>query len=319
MNLDPKENDKVGALIHQSQTILIIPHRSPDGDTIGSALALFNALREMGKACDIVCKDPVPEEFRFLPNVEEVNVSEPQYHYDAYFILDAGATHLTGFHESHPELFDQSLEVVNLDHHKSNDYYGRYNVVDTEAASATMVMYDLFAHLGYEISRHTATCLLTGIYTDTGSLMHSNTDARVMRTATKLLAKGADLRNLSKEVFNTTKISTMRLWGRVMRSAHQNGDKVTMSIVKRKDFEDTGADYSEMSGVVDYINSVPDSNYSVILTERDGKVKGSLRTLKEEVDVAEIASGFGGGGHTKAAGFTLPGKLEKEVRWKVIE
>ena len=111
----------------------------------------------------------------------------------------------------------------------------------------------------------------------------------------------------------------MRLWGRVLKNIHQTPDKVTMSVVKQKDFEDTGADYSEMTGAVDYVNSVPNAPYSVILTERDGKVKGSLRTLSENVDVAEIAGNYGGGGHTKAAGFTLTGHLEKEIRWKVVE
>ena len=111
----------------------------------------------------------------------------------------------------------------------------------------------------------------------------------------------------------------MRLWGRVMRKINKTPEGIAMSVVKQKDFDDTGADYSEMTGVVDYINSVPGAQYSVILTEKGGKVKGSLRTLKEEVDVAKIASDFGGGGHTKAAGFTIPGKLQKEVRWKVVE
>jgi phosphoesterase RecJ-like protein len=140
-----------------------------------------------------------------------------------------------------------------------------------------------------------------------------------MRIAGRLLAKGANLGSISKEIFNTTKVSTMRLWGRVLRNITKTADGVTMSVVTKKDFSDTGADYSEMSGVVDYVNSVPNSEYSVILTEREGKVKGSLRTLREEVDVAEIAAGYGGGGHTKAAGFTIPGQLQKEIRYKVVE
>lgn len=310
---------KIDELIKKSEKILIIPHKSPDGDTIGAALAMYQILTLMQKEPEIICLDPSPEEFAFLPNIEMFRAGEPSLNYDVYLILDAGATHLTGFHESHPELFNKSLEVINIDHHPSNDFYGKYNIVKDDAASTTMVLYEIFHALDYPIDRFTATCLLTGIYTDTGSFQHSNTSSDVLRVAGRLLAKGANLRSLAKEVFNTTKISTMRLWGRVLKNISQTDEGITMSVVKQKDFTDTGADYSEMTGVVDYINSVPGSEYSVILTERDGKVKGSLRTLQDEVNVADIAAAFGGGGHTKAAGFTLPGELKKEVRWKVVD
>ncbi len=256
---------------------------------------------------------------------ENLRESEEKYHTlfdganDAIFIMDSGATHLTGFNESHPQLFDKSLEVINIDHHPSNDFYGKYNLVVTEAASTTAVLYEMCTFLNLPIDRQAATCFLTGIYTDTGSFMHSNTDSDTLNIAARLLAKGANLRSISKDIFNTTKISTMRLWGKVMKNTYQTDDGVTMSVITKKDFEDTGADHSEMTGAVDYVNSVPGSEYSVILTERDGKVKGSLRTLRDEVNVADIAGEFGGGGHTKAAGFTLPGSLEKEIRWKVVD
>lgn len=319
MELNIQDIKKIDDLIKKSSRIVIIPHKSPDGDTIGSSLAMYQVLSQMGKNVEVICYDTPPEEFAFLPNIERIRKSEPDLNYDAYLVLDAGATHLTGFHESHPALFNKTLESVNIDHHRSNDFYGKYNVVDSNAASTTMVLYELFNTLGYPIDRHTATCLLTGIYTDTGSFMHSNTKSDVLRVAGRLLAKGANLRSISKELFNTTKISTMRLWGRVLKNINQTPEGITMSVVKEKDFADTGADYSEMTGVVDYINSVPNSEYSVILTEKAGKVKGSLRTLKDEVDVAEIASVYGGGGHTKAAGFTIAGQLQKEIRWKVVE
>ena len=309
----------IGGLIEKSKRILIIPHKNPDGDTIGGALGLYQIFLNMGKEPEVFCYDEPPSVFSFLPNIEKVKTGLGSLDYDSIFILDAGATHLTGFNESHPQLFDKSLETVNIDHHPSNDYYGRYNLVVTDASSVTMVLYELCTQLGLPIDRNSATCFLTGIYTDTGSMMHSNTSPDTLRVASRLLAKGANLRNISKDIFNTTKVSTMRLWGRVLRSIYQTDDGVTMSVVTKKDFDDTGADYSEMSGAVDYVNSVPGSKYSVILTERDGKVKGSLRTLRDEVDVAKIAGQYGGGGHTKAAGFTLSGSLEKEIRWKIVE
>ncbi|QQR82939.1 bifunctional oligoribonuclease/PAP phosphatase NrnA [Candidatus Peregrinibacteria bacterium] len=299
MRPDLQEVQKIGNLIEASQRILIISHRSPDGDTVGSALALYHILKGQGKSPELYCIDGMPSEFNFLPNIREYKQTELTLDYDAYISVDVGATHLTGLHESHPELFNKSLPLINIDHHYSNDYFGQYNVVMPTVASATMVVYYMAEMLNYTIDRVAATALLTGIYTDTGSFMHSNTSAEVLRVAAKLLSKGADRHSISKEIFNTTKISTMHLWGRVLKNTHQTPDGVTMSVITKKDFEETGADYSEMTGAVDYVNSVPNSKYSVILTERDGKVKGSLRTLQDDVNVAEIASKYGGAATSK--------------------
>lgn len=319
MKLDEKSLRSLEELIKNAQNILIIPHKNPDGDAMGSALGLYQVFTLMGKNAEVVCFDPPPPAFAFMPNAEQVKTELPPLKHDAIFIVDSGATHLTGFHESHPELFDKSLPVVNIDHHASNEFYGKINLVDPEAPSATVLIHDMIGALEWPLDRLTATCLLTGIYTDTGSFMHSNTDAEVLRIAAHLLSRGADLRSISKDIFHTTKVSTLHLWGRVLKNIHQTPEGVTMSVVRQNDFHTVGADYSEMTGVVDYVNSVPGSPYSVILSERDGKVKGSLRTLREDVDVAAVASAYGGGGHVKAAGFTLTGKLEKEVRWKVVD
>ena len=319
MKLDKKELEGIDEAIKKADSILLIPHRSPDGDTLGSAFGLYHTLRLMGKNPTVDCIDEAAPVFNYMPGIETLKMGIEHVDYDLVFILDAGATHLTGVHETYPKLFDKSREVINIDHHPTNTSYGRYNLVVPTAASATMVVYQMIMDLGLPLDRHAATCLLTGIYTDTGSFMHSNTDAETLRMAARLLAKGANLRSISNDIFNTTKISTMRLWGRVLRNIHRTSDRVTMSVVTQKDFEECGASYDEMTGVVDYVNSVPNSVYSVILTEKQGAVKGSLRTLKEDVDVSAIAGQFGGGGHTKAAGFTVKGRLEKEVRWKVVD
>lgn len=319
MQLDKNELKAIKEAIERAETILLIPHKNPDGDTIGSALGLYHTLIQMGKQPTVDCIDEPAPIFAYMPGIETVQVGIKHIDYDLVFILDAGATHLTGVHEEYPQLFDKSREVINIDHHPSNDFYGKYNVVVPSAPSTTMVIYQMLTDLNLPLDRHAATALLTGIYTDTGSFIHSNTNAEALRMAARLLAKGANLRGISKDIFNTTKISTMRLWGRVLKNTYTTPDGVTMSVVTQKDFEDCGATYDEMTGVVDYVNSVPNSAYSVILTEKQGAVKGSLRTLNDDVDVSVIASNYGGGGHTKAAGFTVKGKLEKEVRWKVVD
>lgn len=319
MKLDQQELGKIHEAIERSQKILLISHKSPDGDTLGSAFGIYHSLKALGKEPQVACIDPPAPVFRYMPEIETIQLGVEHLNYDLIFILDCGATHLTGLNESHPQLFDKSLEVVNIDHHPTNDYFGKYNLVVDDAPSASMVCYQMITDLELPLTRDVATCLITGIYTDTGSFMHSNTTAEALRIAARLLAKGANLRSISKDIFNTTQVSTMHLWGRVLKNIHRTEDGVTMSVVTQKDFEECGATYDEMTGVVDYVNSVPDSAYSVILTERKGAVKGSLRTLNEDVDVSAIASNYGGGGHTKAAGFTVKGHLEKEIRWKVVD
>jgi phosphoesterase RecJ-like protein len=319
MKLDQSELQKIRDAIEKARTVLLISHKSPDGDTLGSALGIYHSLKALGKQPVVACVDEPAPVFTYMPDIEIVQHGIDHLDYDLIFILDCGATHLTGLTEIYPELFDKSREVINIDHHPSNDYFGKYNLVVDDAPSATMICYQMLMDLQMPLDRNAATCLLTGIYTDTGSFMHSNTTSESLRIAARLLAKGANLRSISKDIFNTTPISTMRLWGRVLKNIHRTEDKVTMSVVTKKDFEDCGATYDEMTGVVDYVNSVPNSAYSVILTERQGVVKGSLRTLNNDVDVSAIASNYGGGGHTKAAGFTVKGHLEKEVRWKVVD
>lgn len=319
MELDKKELKQIEQAIAKAKTVLLICHKSPDGDTLGSALGIYHSLKAMGKLPTVACVDPPAPVFSFMPDIETVQVGITHIDYDLIFMLDAGATHLTGVNEMYPQLFDKSLETVNIDHHPTNTYYGKYNLVMDKAPSATMVCYQMLMDLGMPMDRHAATCLLTGIYTDTGSFQHSNTTAESLRIAARLLAKGANLRSLSKDIFNTTQISTMHLWGRVLKNIHQTSDRVTMSVLTQNDFDECQASYDEITGVVDYVNSVPNSAYSVILTERKGMVKGSLRTLNDDVDVSAIAGQYGGGGHHKAAGFSVPGRLEKEVRWKVVD
>ncbi|MBI5412056.1 bifunctional oligoribonuclease/PAP phosphatase NrnA [Candidatus Peregrinibacteria bacterium] len=319
MRLPETEIGKIGNLIEKSHRILIFSHKSPDGDTLGSATALFQAFKNMGKEPALACVDIPPPVYNFIPNIRAFQQTVEALDYDAYFIVDSGAYYMTDFHTALPAVFDKSLETVNIDHHRSNELFGKHNLVVPDAPSTTMILAELFKTLGIPVDRSMATSLLTGIYTDTGSFMHSNTTPETYRMAAELLRRGANLRQISKEIFNTTPISTLRLWGMVLKNITQTNDNVTMSVVSQKDFERAGADPSEMSGVIDYVNSVPGAKYSVILTEQGEKVKASLRTLRDDVDVAQIASQYGGGGHIKAAGFSIAGKLEKEIRWKVVD
>lgn len=306
--------------LEKAQNVLIVLHKNPDGDAAGSALGLYETLYNLGKNPHLFCVDPLPENLYFLPNFEKLhNGMMSLSSFDMAICVDCGADYMTGISNVVPKLFRGNFCMLNIDHHSSNDGFGRYNIVDETAASTTTIITDLLQFWEYEINHKTATCLLTGLFTDTGSFQHSNTNPRELRTAAFLIKKGGSIRQISKSIFNTNKVSVMQLWGRVMERAYKDSRGVVISHVKDEDFIETKTDPADLSGVVNFLNSVPDSEFSLLLTEKDGKVKGSFRTMKEDVDVAEIASTFGGGGHKKAAGFTMSGRLEQEVRWKIVQ
>lgn len=306
-------------LIDQAKKILLISHRRPDGDTLGANIALHLAFQDLGKDTTLACADTPSERFSFLPDIKKF-VKEFDYkEFDLICVSDAGAYYMTSYHEKYPGLFSGEMPMINFDHHVSNEHYGTVNMVDGASASTTVILYKFFQFLGVYISPAIATALLTGIYNDTGGLMHSNTNKEVFDISAELVRKGAKLRILAKKMFKSDLLSTLRLWGRILESVKMNPDGIVMAVVTAKDLKECGANPEEAGGVIDMLNSVPGSKFTVLLNEDfKGNVKGSFRTNRNDVDLSEIASLFGGGGHKKAAGFTLPGHIEKEIRWKII-
>ncbi len=305
-----------------AKRVQCICHRSPDGDAIGSLLGMLHILETAFPHLPVTahCKDPVPETFLFLPAAQRVlpppGPSQPG---DVVVFLDCAEPKMTELQATHPQLFDGSVSTIVIDHHPGNPAWGAANIILPAAASAAEIVVKLADNAGWTITNDAATCLLTGVYTDTGGLLHSNTTPEVYRTVARLLRAGARQHLIIASVFRTAKLSTLKLWGRVLEKISITDEGGAISAVTEGDFRATGADYSELTGAIDYVNAVPGMRFSLILSERDGKVKGSLRTLREDVDVAAMAGKFSGGGHRKAAGFALSGKLQPEIRWKVVD
>lgn len=306
-------------LIDKAQKILSISHKRPDGDTLGASCALYLGLQQWGKKVDMACIDEIPERFSFLTDMNKVIRDFNFRDYDLIIVSDAGASYMTRYHEVYPDIFKGDVPVINIDHHASNDNFGTVNIVDAGCPSATVLLSRIFDFWDIHITPAIATALLCGIYNDTGSLMHSNTTIEVFEVAGRLMEKGGKINTVAKKLFRTTPVSTLKLWGRVLENAHVNEEGVTVSVVTWKDFSECGAGPDEISGVVDFLNSVPGSKFTVLLNEdASGNIKGSFRTQRDDVDVAALAAQFGGGGHRKAAGFTMPGRLHREVHWKIV-
>lgn len=324
MRLPDQDTAQARQLLEKAKRILCVCHRNPDGDAIGSLLGMALLLEQQFPQTEVTmhCVDPVPEMFHVLPGAFRVTtlpVPVPEPEGTVFVFLDSAEPKLTELHETHPQLFDGTYKSLMIDHHHKNPKFGTVNILVGDASSTCEIVTWLADQLTWALTGDIATCLLTGVYTDTGGLLHSNVTPEVYRTVSRLMRAGGRRQEVVTAVFRTGKLSTLRLWGRVLEKISLTDEGGAISAVTEGDFRATGADYSELTGAIDYVNAVPGMKFSLILSERDGKVKGSLRTLRDDVDVSAMAGKFQGGGHKKAAGFALSGKLKPEVRWKVVE
>jgi len=320
IKLDEQIVSQIKQKIIASKRTLLLAHKNPDGDTLGSSLAFYLYLKGLGKKVDIACYDQAPESASFLPGSQDIIQEFNDEDYDLVISFDSADPKLSGFDKKHPKLFERTGRHINIDHHKSNLMFGDINLVQTDCASTTQILYYLFKEFKAIFTREISTLLLTGLYTDTGSFMHQNTTPDTLRVGAQLVKTGADVMAISKHLFNTKPVHQLRLWGRILNRAKKTREGVVVSVITQGDLNELGASRDHVSGAIEFLKYVPDIKYAEILTEEEGgRVKGSLRTIRDDVDVSAIAATMGGGGHVKAAGFSIPGKIEEEVQWRVVE
>ena len=321
MKIAAEDIAKARDILSKAKRVRVICHRNPDGDALGSMFGVGLAIEKAfsDKEIHFHCKDSVPETFLFLPGAKRLEGPPTLQKDDVVVFVDCAVPKMTELHETHPELFDGTFKTIWVDHHPGAANFATVNIVIPSAASTCEILVELLERLEFALDSDIATCLLTGVYTDTGGLVHSNTTSHVYRTVAKLMRQGARRQEVVDAVFRRQKLSTLRLWGRVLEKINLTEEGGAVSAVTEGDFRATGADYAELTGAIDYVNAVPGMRFSMVLSERDGKVKGSIRTLRDDVDVAEMAGKYNGGGHRRAAGFAVQGKLKPEFRWKVVE
>lgn len=308
--------------IHKSlrvaHSVLIGTHEHPDGDALGSSLALMQALRLQSKEVTVFAPNPAPEMFSFLPGVENLitNVPDPSQ-YDAVVLLDSTTVeraHLDGLIESHPA-------TICIDHHYHNVSECTYNLIVPEAAATAYILTVFFEETHTPITKDMATCLLTGIFTDTGSFMHDSTTPEIMKLAALLMSKGARLSHIAHETYQKKELPGLKIWGRALSRTMTNSETgATVSVITAKDLKECGATLDDLSGVVNILNTLSITKFALLLTEYSpGRIKGSLRSEPHKgVDVSKIAKRLGGGGHKLAAGFEVSGHLvEKDGMWRV--
>jgi len=307
---------KFSEIVGQNEKFLIISHNKPDGDTLGANLALRKSLIKMGKTVESACFDDLPDYGKFLPGSESFVKEFILEDFDVVIVVDTATKKLVGFFDKFPELNRTRKPIVCIDHHASGNPFGTLNIIDDQATSTTSLLIDIFQELSWPIDSDMATCLLNGIYTDTGSFMHSNTTKKVLQQSGLLTKIGADYKLIQKNNFQKTNLKKLKLMGEILSNIELDEEGVVQSGVRKITMDKYNATSDDLTGVADMICSIPNTQYSVLFTEtEEGLVKASLRTRKEDVNVAKLAENYGGGGHTKAAGFRVQGSLNKKTIW----
>jgi phosphoesterase RecJ-like protein len=303
--------------LRSARRVLVTMHRGPDGDALGSALALACALREMGREVVVYNPDDLPYNFQFLPGARSVSRTiAPEAAFDVTIATDAGAFDRLG--PDVPKAPRRGV-LLNLDHHITTEPFGEINYVDPEAASVGILAYKIIKGLGHAISAEAAQCIYASILADTGCFRYSSTDPECLRVAAELLEAGVDPWEMTVRVYEMQPLARMRLLADVLQTLEVHGKLATITITNEM-MAKTGTHLDLTDGFINYARSIDGVEVAASFREpSDGSRawRVSFRS-RGRVNVAAIAQKFGGGGHHNAAGCSIEGD-EASVRARIAE
>lgn len=308
--------------INNAEKIGITYHVSPDGDAVGSALALLNGLRALGKDAYLISKDIISDSLQYLKSANEGDGETvvPTKDTDMVVVLDCGS-----FERISADLKKFRGELVNVDHHITNDHYGDINYVDSKAAATAEIVFELLGFLGMnfnekiEATLEVGTCLYTSIVTDTGAFRHSNVTPRTLTIAAKLKELGVNNTFIYTSLFDNKSFNKMKLIGKALTDMELLLDKkvaimqITESLVKELDLLN-----HDTSDIISFGLQIKGVEIAVLIKEAEDGAKASLRS-KNNFDVRKIAESLGGGGHIKAAGVKIKDVTIEQAREQIIE
>ncbi|MCX6923415.1 MAG: bifunctional oligoribonuclease/PAP phosphatase NrnA [Verrucomicrobia bacterium] len=307
MKPHPKIIDRIIEAIRESQTFCIVGHIRPDGDCVGSQLGLTLALQNEGKKVTCWNEDRIPEKYDFLDPDGIIQRPKPGLEFDCVIAADAASFERLG---SVCQCVAQRKLLINIDHHESNTRYGDLNWVSAREPSTGELIFRLLKIAKWPITKPIADSLFTAVSTDTGSFQYATTRPGTYHVAGELVSRGANLAKICDEVYQSYPLSRARLLRHIyshFRLVHQ--DQIAYFWLKKTDFTRTGAETSDTEGLIDHIRAIAPVVVACVFEEVEPELtRISLRSKSDKVNVNEIASQFGGGGHPAAAGARIPGK-----------
>ncbi len=305
--------DAVADVLRNADRIVTVGHVGPDGDALGSAIGLAMAARAAGKEAAATFGEPfvVPDQLAFLDLEILTKVGDIAGDIDVLVACDTAAPERLG---SAGVLAERADTVVVIDHHLSNGGFGDVLLVDPTAAATAQMVFHLIDHLGWPMDEAAATALYTGVVTDTGRFQYSSTSPETHHVAARLLDAGVAPDRVGQHVYEEAKFGYLQVAGAVLSRSQLVGDKrLVWSYMTTADLVAGGVAYQDTDGLIDILRIAQESDVACLLKQvGDGVWKGSLRS-RGRVDVAAIASGFGGGGHHNAAGFTVEGTPQQAI------
>ena len=299
--------DNIKQEIEKAKNIVILTHESPDGDAIGSALAMYLTLKKLNKVVDVI----IPEysnTFEFLPGADEIKKEGKEESYDLAISVDAtGIRRLNGF----AKYFENAKVKIQIDHHQVNEMFADYNFVNPASPACAESLIFIIEQLGVDIDKEIGTCLLTGIITDTGGFKYEGVSAETFEFASWLLTKGVNVSEIYKKVLQMKTRANFELRRLVMdRMEFLCDNKVTFTYITLEDLENVKAEEGDHEGLVEIGRDIEGIEGAVLLREIEGGYKASLRS-NNYVNVSDVCIAFNGGGHIRASGCTILGTLEQ--------
>ncbi len=302
--------------VRAAKGVLIGTHVNPDGDAIGSALAMSHILDQLEVEHEVLCSDPAPHYLKFLSGSDRIKQVTKGEGHGLAIIVDLEARSRLGKVGTY---FDACPRAIVIDHHIPIEEPGDLRIVSQSAPSTCSIILDLFRDTEIVISPKIADCLLTGILTDTGSFRYPNTDAHSLHSAGYLLERGADLARVTREVYMQKELPAVVLTAHaIQRMRFECGGRLAWSTLPLSLFEELNAEEQYTEGIVNELLNVKGVQIAAILREgKPGKIRGSIRSIGK-LDVAAVAREFGGGGHMNAAGVSFDGSLD-EAEGQLVE
>jgi len=307
---------QVAAELRGRTSFFLCTHRHPDGDGLGSTLALFWVLREMGKRVSVYAQDDIPRVYRFLPGWEEFDSEARPEGSQVAVVLDCGRLERAG--DVADSLANHPL-LINIDHHWTNAGFGALSLMDPESCATGELVYRLIKEIPWRMSPPVALNLYAAIASDTANFQNANTTREAFEVAAELTGLGVKPAEVARQLFDRYSAARMRLLGLALSALEiQHGGRLAAVFVTREMLERAGATYEDVAGLVTHVASVAGVEAAVLVSQvGEERFEVSLRG-RNGANVAQVAEGFGGGGHPNAAGFSIRGPLA-QVRSQVLQ
>ncbi|MDY0131058.1 MAG: bifunctional oligoribonuclease/PAP phosphatase NrnA [Desulforegulaceae bacterium] len=302
----------VNSILDKSSNVLITSHLHPDGDAIGSMLSMGKALEKKGKNIYLYNESLIPKIFSFLPGIEKINRKIPEcLKFDTAIILDCSETGRTG---KCKEVLKNIPEIINIDHHRTNSYFGTFQIIDPNACATAEIVYTIIKDLGVEICSEIAYSIYTGIFTDTGSFRFSNTNPEAFSICREMIDYGVIPHKVAQQIYGSYSLGRIKLINLVLDSIEiSENKKMSLMVLTQDMLKKTKTKKEDISELINYAEHIEDVKVAALIKEGE-KLKNKKQcydvSLRSDgtIDVSEIAFSYGGGGHETAAGFstTIP-------------